>query len=196
MAVYPVADLMGSNKSEVDVQSEREKDVLAVTYFDESDIPPSPYEPASLLQEVTLSDDSMQVKKMKLGYSLEGDTEVTEAIAALHGTVDAIKTTQPPPVAIALSTSTASQSQTQQLPQPIVQQTQPVTPHPMPFQANHQEAPPSGNPQDLNALLAKLADPAAVAPVPPMIPVPALQSYGYPQQIVSRGDSSLVRPGN
>lgn len=77
---YPNPDLMGERKSEVDMQTEREAGVLAVTYFDEAEIPPCPTEPASVVKEMPLPDD--KITQMNLSWDMRKDDQVQMAIAA------------------------------------------------------------------------------------------------------------------
>ena len=71
---------MGDRKSELDIQTEREAGVLAVTYFDESEIPICPTEPASVVNELPLPDD--KITQMNLSWDMRKDDQVQMAIAA------------------------------------------------------------------------------------------------------------------
>ena len=82
IAVYPHADLIGSEKPERTVQEEREATVLAVSYLEDADIPDTPTESPTLasLSETPLPDES-DVTRMTLSYDLKHDDSVSFAIA-------------------------------------------------------------------------------------------------------------------
>jgi hypothetical protein len=71
---------MGEQKSEVDTQTEREAGVLAVTYFDDAEIPPCPTEPAAVVNEMPLPDS--QIVQMNFSWDMRRNDQVQMAIAA------------------------------------------------------------------------------------------------------------------
>jgi hypothetical protein len=82
IAVYPHAELIGSEKPERTVQEEREATVLAVSYLEDADIPDTPIESATLasLSEAPLPDES-DVTRMTLSYDLKHNDSVSFALA-------------------------------------------------------------------------------------------------------------------
>lgn len=83
MAVYPLAESVGDKKPEADAQREREETTLATVFFDDSDIPPCPTEPTEVLAQQTLPDSDPSIIKMRFTTALEQDEEVKKALAAL-----------------------------------------------------------------------------------------------------------------
>ena len=182
MAIYPVAELIGSEKPEVENQTEREKGVLGATYFDEADIPPSPHEPPTVLGEISLSDDSPDVKKMKLSYNLERDEESRRDIAAIHGGDIAAATPSPlqdEPTILPMPQHV--QQQQQQIPSIANPYQQPPQLSTSSFQSDQPHPASNGTPQDLNTLLAKLADPSAamIAQQPLVLVAPPQPYHNY-----------------
>lgn len=77
---YPNAELIGERKPEAETQTEREASVLAVTYFDESEVPACPTEPAEVVAQMPLPDT--QIPRMPLSWDLQKDDFIQMQIAA------------------------------------------------------------------------------------------------------------------
>ncbi|KAL7005966.1 hypothetical protein EMMF5_004507 [Cystobasidiomycetes sp. EMM_F5] len=82
MATYPTAESLNGMECERDIQEKRELSSLAVSYFSDADIPPTPGEPAPGEAEAGIPD--AEVPHMRLPSSFALDAMVQPVLAFLH----------------------------------------------------------------------------------------------------------------
>lgn len=156
MVEYPHPELIESGRCERDLQAEREKIILATTYFSEEEIPPSAAEPTAETSVASIPSITEPVI-MRLSRDLANDQSVQLSILHAQTARNA---------KLAADSTLTGQSNPYDAPQYA--------------QAAAQEVPPAVAGADLNTLLAQLSGSGLAALNP--APAPAPYMHHQPQQ--------------
>lgn len=164
---YPSPELMEGGKCERDVQTEREKTVLAPTYFSEEEIPPSPAEPTPETSAPSIPAVTEPII-MRLSHDLANDQAVQLSILQAQTVGSLAPPQEGQQTTTALQTGQSGPSYL-------------AAPHTSTHDVNasQQAVPPAVAGADLNTLLAQLSGSGLAASLNTVPPAAALQSQHH-----------------